>query len=396
MTSRHRWILAIVLLGLLPASLWACLWDYDTLKQERARFPSTLELITGKFLRHSPEFYRWRIEDRLKKLKADPNQLAYYDDLAVAYEKIGQHEKAIETILAKEKIKPGLYETYSNLGTLYILAGDFKQGLPYIDKALAIHPDAHFGREKYQKLLVEYALSKFPDGKILFPLQMKPGDVPPRQNYGPFQYHIFPQVSDGRPSLGDLKKAVKGILGMMRFANHDNPLLLEALGDLLAGERPDNDAKRLAAMAYLKASYAVKEASAKNSYRNLAKETIDLQYADPVSGHVLSLEELEADFQKQLEEGEKWYADLKAKEIFWIESSLDPEKEFDALYTEEPAVLASGTYSGEDESEGSRFFSNRIVTWLKPYFILATALALVAFALSRFAVRSKPRKPPTP
>jgi len=49
---------AAALLGL-PAAAVACLWDYDTLKQERARFPSTLELITGKFLRHSPEFYEW-------------------------------------------------------------------------------------------------------------------------------------------------------------------------------------------------------------------------------------------------------------------------------------------------------------------------------------------------
>src|SRR5438876_454864 len=99
-------IVAAVLLGV-PASAVACLWDYDTLKQERARFPSTLELITGKFLRHSPEFYEWRVRDRLAKLAADPTNLAYHDDLAVAYQKTGQHAKAVETMLAKEKIKPG-------------------------------------------------------------------------------------------------------------------------------------------------------------------------------------------------------------------------------------------------------------------------------------------------
>src|SRR4029078_4407708 len=86
------------------------------------------------------------------------------------YEKTGQHEKAIETILIKEKIKPGLYETYSNLGTFYILAGDLEKGLPYIDKALAIDPDAHFGRERYQKWLVEYALSRRQGGKLAFPV----------------------------------------------------------------------------------------------------------------------------------------------------------------------------------------------------------------------------------
>src|SRR5262245_21343336 len=132
MRSSRRFLCVFVLL-VLPTAAFACLWDYDTLKQERARFPSTLELITGKFLRHSPEFYEWRIQDRLKKIEANPTNLELYDDLAVAYEKTGQHAKAIETILAKEKIQPGLYTTYSNLGTFYILAGDFEKGLPSID-----------------------------------------------------------------------------------------------------------------------------------------------------------------------------------------------------------------------------------------------------------------------
>jgi len=67
------------------------------LAMERQRFPSALELIAGKFLHHSKEFYRWRIADREKKLAADPENLAWYDDLAVACDKVGEHEKAIVT-----------------------------------------------------------------------------------------------------------------------------------------------------------------------------------------------------------------------------------------------------------------------------------------------------------
>ena len=51
-----RWLLAIVLVIAAPAIAIACMWDSDTLKQERARFPDALELITGKFLRHSNTF----------------------------------------------------------------------------------------------------------------------------------------------------------------------------------------------------------------------------------------------------------------------------------------------------------------------------------------------------
>ena len=114
---------------------------------------------------------RGGIQDRLKKLAADPANLQLHDDLAVAYEKTGDHAKAIETMLAKEKIKPGQYETYSNLGTFYVLAGDFEQGLSYIEKALAVNPDAHFGRERYQKWLVEYAMKCRKDGALAFPLR---------------------------------------------------------------------------------------------------------------------------------------------------------------------------------------------------------------------------------
>src|SRR5205823_3773549 len=91
--------LAVVATLLLPGIGRACLWDFDTLAMERARFPTALEVITGKFLRHSPEFYEWRIRDRLAKLERDPHNLAYLDDLAVAYDKLGQHDKAIEAML---------------------------------------------------------------------------------------------------------------------------------------------------------------------------------------------------------------------------------------------------------------------------------------------------------
>lgn len=42
----------------------ACLWDYDTLKMERAAVPTAHEAIVGYFARHSDHYYRWRIKDR--------------------------------------------------------------------------------------------------------------------------------------------------------------------------------------------------------------------------------------------------------------------------------------------------------------------------------------------
>jgi hypothetical protein len=42
----------------MAGSARACIWDRDTLAMERARFPTTLELITGKFLRRTRELKR--------------------------------------------------------------------------------------------------------------------------------------------------------------------------------------------------------------------------------------------------------------------------------------------------------------------------------------------------
>lgn len=340
MSLRYRLIIVLTLVLGLPAIAVACLWDYDTLKQERYRFPSTLELVTGKFLRHSKEFYEWRIQDRLYKLAADPSNLGYHDDLAVAYEKTGQHEKAIETMLAKEKIKPGLYETYSNLGTFHILAGDLEAGLPYIDKALAINPDAHFGRERYQKWLVEYALEKRKDGKLIFPLRPNLHEMPSGQGFTDFQLFLKQRLGKEQLTEADLQQAVTGVLGMMRFANHANPLLLEALGDLLGSQhRPTIDAKRLATRAYLKAAYEVKDRAAQQGYRKLAEQALWMQTPDSKTRGQLHLTDLASEFDAELADAEKWYAELREREISWIRDGNDADAEFDRLYREEPKAL---------------------------------------------------------
>ncbi len=145
------------------------------------------------------EFYRWRVEDRQKRITTEPDRIELYDDLAVAYDKLGEHEKAIETILAKEKLKPGLYETYANLGTFYIHNGQLEEGLKHIDKAIEINPDAHFGREKYQRMLVEYVLTKRSRGVAELPLRRQlNGDF---VNYVDFAGFIWSKRREKKDSL---------------------------------------------------------------------------------------------------------------------------------------------------------------------------------------------------
>lgn len=319
------------------ATVIACEWDYDTLQMERQRFPDALELITGKFLRHSEDFYQWRIKDRLRRLEEEPDNLALYDDLAVAYDKTGQHDKAIETILEKEKRKPGLYKTYANLGTFYIHKGELAEGVAHLKKAIEINPDAHFGREIYQQLLVEYVLSNNPDGgPPSLPLKFdEDGDPYSRNGFADFVLEARGTPTDAHQE--EIKAATKGVLGMMKFGQHDSPVLLEALADLLRADG-NQDAKQLAVRAYLKASYEADGEEAQAAYRELAEEAILMQTRGPNNNNQMRLEDLEAAFQLELAEADKWHAEVKADELNWIENSPDPDQAFSDKYYQQPVV----------------------------------------------------------
>jgi tetratricopeptide (TPR) repeat protein len=381
MSPLRRAFLALGLV-LLPSVAVACLWDYDTLQQERSRFPNVLELITGKFPRHSREFYEWRIKDRLEKLRHDPDNLAYLDDLAVAYDKTGQDQRAIDTMLAAEHKKPGRYETEANLGTFYIHAGQYEKGLEHIDKALRINPDAHFGRERYQRLVVEYLLTRRALSKIDFPLAAV--DEP---SGGRRFSKTFARFLEGKPAGKRLvgierEEAIKGILGMMRFGHHDSPVLLEALGSLLADGKgqPEEDAKRLAARAYLKASYAVTDKTAQHDYREMAKDVLQFQTRHRWTTDQLPLEELEASFQKELDDARAWYDAVQRDERTWIREGKNPEAEFSRKYYREPQILAQ-----EEEEPGTlgrvSFWISQ-VQWLEVLVIAAVVLVFLTAAVA--------------
>ncbi|MBI5367954.1 MAG: hypothetical protein HZA54_13015 [Planctomycetes bacterium] len=376
--------------------LAACFWDYDTLIMEQQRFPTALELITGKFLRHSPEFYAWRIQDRLRKLAADPDNLALLDDLAVAYEKSGDHAKAIDTALLQEKLAPDRYETLANLGTFRLHAGEFVPGRAAIQRAIEINPQAHFGREIYQALLVQYVLQRRPDGQLTLPLDPEerwtgreallagssgsgnqlPNQETRRAGFGFFV--LTERKVDWRgPGVGaEIAAATKGVLGIMRFGSHDHPVLHEVLGDLLLTDIM-SDAKQLAARAYLRASYAAKDESVVAVYRKLASRSLSgfrSQLAHTSDPRAMSLQEVETAFKVELADAEAWYARVRVDELTWIRDGKDPEREFATKYY--------ASVAEENESSG-------LDDWLAV--VLGAAIALLALCIG-LGIRQERRR----
>jgi tetratricopeptide (TPR) repeat protein len=338
MKNATRVVAVLLFSGAVCVSSIACLWDYDTLEMERREFPDTLELITGKFLRHSEAFYEWRVADREKRF-AEESSPELYDDLAVAHEKLGHHDKAIELMRQKQVKFPGLYETHANLGTFYIHAGELERGIEEIEKAIEINPDAHFGREIYQKRLVEYVMRQRASNAASLPL-----DLSERYGHEPrgFAEFVVKKTQDDtwESREAESKRALKGVLGMMRFGNFDSPVLLEALGDLLLARGDELGAKRLAARAYLKASYEAESSAAQGAYRRMAKQCLEMQLEDESGESRWTLKKLENIFKAELVQADRWYAQVVADEEEWIRQGIDVDAAFSKKYYEEPTVVS--------------------------------------------------------
>lgn len=315
----------------MSANGYACLWDYDILAMERSRFPETLELITGKFIRHSPEYYKWRIQDRQQRIESSPTP-ELFDDLAVAFDKIGDHQAAIATALKCDELFPGRYETHANLGTFYIHSGELQSGLAENERALQINPNAHFGRELYQKRLVEYLLAKQSEGKTSLPLDSAALDV----DGGDFADFVL-TGADSMMSEGELDRAIAGVLGMMRFGNHESPVLLEGLANLLVANF-HVDAKRLAARCFLKASYFAEDEDARAAYWGLAQRSLSMQSTGILRKTDLTLAQLEETFAAEMREADEWFASVMANERKWVQAEENVDERFTREYYTDPVV----------------------------------------------------------
>ncbi len=312
----------------------ACLWDTDTLAAEQARFPEIAELITGMFPRHSKEFHAWRLlhsETLIAQGKGGP---VAFDDLAVSQHKLGDHRAAIETMHSKEKLFPGLYETRSNLGTFHIYTDELDSASKWIREALAVNPDAHFGREKYQLWLVEWAQerTKAPPPPINEKQRFDLAQGIPKGFAAFVARRASNQVQAERESgkvialtRREQSSTLRGLFGMMWFADFDNPLLLEALGDVLIAGDVTTNASQMAALAYLHASRRAAKIEEKERLHDLFKAS--LSFIPDVK-----VENYEKKLDSGLTKGAAYFESVRQDELKWIKSGLDAGFEFQQKY----------------------------------------------------------------
>lgn len=307
----------------------ACLWDGDTLATESARFPNVAAMMAGNFARHSYEFHVWRAAERLKLVEAKTAKASDYDDLAVSQHKMGKHRAAIATMKLKEKSMPGIYETYSNLGTFYIYTGELSEALVHINRALDINANAHFGREKYQKWLVLWILETRELGQANEqPRPMTNFVNGVTRGFAAFvaRQEAGARTIDGSPDLTPAQQlaAVRGVTGMMYFADFDNPILQEALGDLLLAGDMEQKASHLSAFCYLQASQKVKS----------TEEQIRLEklFRTAVSTAKMSEDDFKSLLKSALIKGIQLNVRIRGQDMAWIAAGKDASAEFQKQY----------------------------------------------------------------
>lgn len=155
------------------------------------------DVIHERFPKHGSAYYTQRnreVREELAKLERSPPEarssdryFALLDDLGAGLDRLGEDDEAVSILRDKlrqqqEQGRKGreLYTTYANLGT-FLIHGHFKQamqgdaeakthlreGMQFIHQSIEVNPEAHFGREIWQAVIVEYLLAALAKPKIL-------------------------------------------------------------------------------------------------------------------------------------------------------------------------------------------------------------------------------------
>lgn len=254
MTARKFAVL--VLLALLPffsvMSARACIWDHDTLAMEAQKFPELPQIIAGRFPRYPSLYYEMRLTRASAQVTTNPDDFSAYDDAGMACERLGRREEAAHWMERKKarldradradpQVREHWYRYHANLGTIlahqWLKNGanrariaEMKTARDHIAQAIQINPDAHFGREKYQLLAMEWIIDP----------------ALPQKNQATSQLHEFIVARLSKGETTD--EAVKGISGLIVLGDAWQSVdVFAALAHLLAN-RGDNYISHLASL----------------------------------------------------------------------------------------------------------------------------------------------------
>ncbi len=188
-SSLRRSFLSATMVLCAASTALACIWDDDTLRMESEGLPGVMKVIAGSFERNPPLYYEMRLERAKKAIAENPADLAAYDNAGAACDRLGKGDEAIAWMERKRdqldklaagaegpgapKLKEHRYRYLANVGTFWVhrwLKGggdrarieEVERAAEYIQAAIDLNPDAHFGREKYQLRAMKWLIAGEP------------------------------------------------------------------------------------------------------------------------------------------------------------------------------------------------------------------------------------------
>ncbi len=162
------------------------------------RFAMVHDVIHERYPKHGRDYYEERNRLARRALSEEdagrrqgeaptPAYFALKDDLGVGLERLGKHEEAVSLMREKQRQQEAaglkgrdLYSTQANLGTFLILwqmeegfadlpatKRRLNEGLKLVRASMISNPEAHFGREVWQAVLLEFFLVAVDDPTLL-------------------------------------------------------------------------------------------------------------------------------------------------------------------------------------------------------------------------------------
>jgi hypothetical protein len=330
-----------------------------------------------------------RLERVTALLKTHPENLEAYDDAGVACDRLGRGDEAIAWMNQKREqldrleatrpqVKEQLYRYHANLGTFlahrWVRQGgdrakidDVKRSRDEIAAALAINPNAHFGREKYQLRVIEWILNP--------PSASGSGDLPNLLNWDPRAFGALAE-----PKEAD--DAVRGLAGLIVLGNAwESVDIFHALNIALQhdtlGFRKDPDGGRntLAYLAWLRCRELID--SGKGSILPDAPKGAELNARLPKPDFLEAAGLLDPVFEKQRVAADAWQ---KTRTEFMVRRMNegrhpDTDPEFWTGYAELPAP-------GLPTKSVSTYYHERME--LRQRLYLAALVGVPALAISFF------------
>jgi hypothetical protein len=150
------------------------------------------DVLHERFYVHGPLWFQHRHAQVEKELanyddgmkRKDARYFSLLDDFAVDFDRLGRPAEGIPVLRKKLDLQQPLdstgkrpapeaafYTTYANLGTLLAHANlkgaiakdptamaGLREGLSFIEQSMQVNPDAHFGRETWQAIVLHYLL----------------------------------------------------------------------------------------------------------------------------------------------------------------------------------------------------------------------------------------------